>query len=304
MYDVSIITVNYNSSDDTLNMIASVGEKTALRYEIIVVDNNSTLEEYKKLSHLNSLENVKVVRSRINLGFSGGNMLGVNTCSEKSKYLFFLNNDTILINNAIDILFKDCEENNKIGLISPQQFDENKNIVSSFKYFPNALESFLGKGFINLISSKKRYSNKKTYNSIIEVGVVSGASMFFNRQCFNKTKGFDTNFFLYCEEEDISREVWKNDYKVCFDSKSKIMHFCGKSTTRSYEIEREAIISYYRLIEKHLGFFNRNFLKIYMIIKFFKKRKLSKKNKKLFNFLLTNNKEKHSLKYSQKPTSE
>ncbi|WP_421847913.1 glycosyltransferase family 2 protein [Marinomonas sp.] len=304
MYDVSIITVNFNSSDDTLNMIDSISKKTSLNYEVIVVDNNSSPAEYKKLHILQGVRHVKVVRSQINLGFSGGNMLGVKACSSESSYLFFLNNDTLLLDNTVDILFKNCEDDASIGLISPQQYDENNKIVSSFKYFPNALESFLGRGFVNLISKKKIYSNKKTYNSIIEVGVVSGASMFFRRECFNKTKGFDTNFFLYCEEEDISKKVWSTEFKVCFNSMAKIVHFCGKSTERSFEIERESIISYYRLINKHLGFFNKSFLKLYMLIKYFKRRKRSKNNKNLFRFLLTPNKDKYSLKHSQKASIE
>jgi GT2 family glycosyltransferase len=278
-------------------MIDSIIETTKLNVEIIVVDNNSRTDEYKKIQVLNDKKNIKLIRSKANLGFSGGNMLGEKHSCLNSKYLFFLNNDIALLNDALDILFKSCEQDGEIGLISPQHFDEFNNKISSFRYFPNALESFFGKSYGDLISKKKRYSNRKAYGSIIEVGVVSGASLFFNRKCFNQIKGFDTNFFLYCEEEDISKRVWDEGFKVCFNGSAKIIHFCGKSTARTFEIEREFIISYFRLINKHLGLCNRSLLKLFMFLKFLRKKNVNKT--KLLKFILTSQKDKYSLKYSQ-----
>ena len=91
MYDISIITVNFNSSDDTLEMIKSVKKLTNVNYEIIVIDNASHNDEYKKLQILQNDTNVVLHRSRINLGFACGNILGVQKASKGSKYYFFLN---------------------------------------------------------------------------------------------------------------------------------------------------------------------------------------------------------------------
>ncbi|WP_321311712.1 glycosyltransferase family 2 protein [Halarcobacter sp.] len=302
MYDVSIITVNYNSSDDTLNMIESVENKTTLSYEIIVVDNNSSIEEYKKLEILKTKENIKLIRSRLNLGFAGGNMLGFKEAN--SKYLFFLNNDTLLINNVIDILYKDCENDNNIGLISPQLFDENINKTTTFRYFPTVSEKYLGKGFSNFISTKKRYNNKKEYENIIDVEVVSGASMFFNKECFENINGFDTDFFLYCEEEDLSKRVIDYGLKVCFEPNAHLIHLCGKSTGRNFKIEREFIISYFKLLDKHFGFIRRGLLKLHIFLKYLFKANKNETNKKLFNFIFQKNKQKYSLRNEQKMSDE
>ncbi|XOB61342.1 glycosyltransferase family 2 protein [Campylobacterota bacterium DY0563] len=302
MYDVSIITVNYNSSNDTLNMIESVKSKTTLNYEIIVVDNNSSLEEYKKLEVIKNIDNIKLIRSRLNLGFAGGNMLGFKEA--KSDYIFFLNNDTLLINGVIDILYKDCKDDDSIGLISPQLFDENANKTTTFRYFPSVAEKFFGKGFANFISTKKRYNNKKEYENIIDVEVVSGASMFFQRECFENIGGFDTDFFLYCEEEDLSKRVSDSGLKVCFEPNAHLIHLCGKSTGRNFKVEREFIISYFRLVDKHFGFIKKNLLKLHIFLKYLFKANKNETNKKLFDFIFQKDKQKYSLRNEQKMSDE
>ena len=96
---VSIILVNYNSSDYTLPCIQSIRSKTkGVDYEIVVVDNNSISIEREKLRPVAEDTNLKFVQSEVNLGFSGGNMLGVQAARPDADYYFLLNNDTILLN--------------------------------------------------------------------------------------------------------------------------------------------------------------------------------------------------------------
>lgn len=98
--DVSIIIVNYNTYDLTLDCINSIKEKTNnIKYEIIVVDNNSPNRIIENLK----LENVRLVLNSKNGGFGYANNIGNKYA--KGKYLFFLNSDTILMNNAIFELF-------------------------------------------------------------------------------------------------------------------------------------------------------------------------------------------------------
>ncbi|PLY05621.1 MAG: hypothetical protein C0625_12370 [Arcobacter sp.] len=302
MYDVSIVTVNYNSSDDTLNMVRSVKKNTSLNYELIIVDNNSSLDEFRKLDSLNDIKNIKVIRSKINLGFAGGNMLGFKEVN--SKYCFFQNNDTLVMNNVIDKLYKACENDENIGLISPQLYDENRKRTTTFRSFPNIAEKYFGKGFQKLISRKKIYNNKKEYHEIIDVGVVSGASMFFRKKVFDKIGGFDTNFFLYCEEEDLSKRVWESGFKVCLEPRAHLIHLCGNSTSRNFKIEREFLISYYWLINKHFDFLGRFFMKLHIFFKYLTKAFKDGVNMKLFLFILNPRKEKYSLKYEQKTSDE
>ena len=101
--DISVITVNYNGYHDTCEFIDFIGVNTvtSVPYEIIVVDNGSTANEGLLLQQ--KYPSVHVIRSEQNLGFAGGNNLGIK--SAKGNYLFLLNNDTLIVKDTV-YLFK------------------------------------------------------------------------------------------------------------------------------------------------------------------------------------------------------
>jgi hypothetical protein len=301
MPKISIITVNYNSSEDTIQMVNSIKSFTTIDYEIIIIDNGSSYEEYEKLLDINNdNNNIVLHRSRLNLGFAGGNILGTKYISNNSKYYFFLNNDTLFINNVMDILYQTMEDNLDIGLISPQLYDKDNNFSTTFREFPTVSEKYFGKAFHKLISFKKIYNSKQFYSSLIDVGIVSGASLFFRKTTYNLISGFDKQFFLYCEEEDLSKRVHNINQRVCLEPKAKLIHLGGQSTKRNFLIEREFIISYFYLIEKHYDKLRASLLKSHITLKYFFKRKKNPINYKLYLFCKTKNKEIYSLKYMQK----
>jgi hypothetical protein len=281
-------------------MIQSIKKFTKLKYEIIVIDNGSKYEDYEQLQQVELGNNILLYRSKLNLGFAGGNILGTTLASKNTKYYFFLNNDTLLINNVIDILFNTMELNKDIGLLSPQLYDKDQNFSTTFREFPTVSEKYFGKGFAKLLTTKKVYNSKKTYNKVIDVGIVSGASMFFRKDIYNKIGGFDKNFFLYCEEEDLSKRVHTIGYRVCLQPQAKLIHLAGKSTKRNYDIEKEFIISYFYLLDKHYDIIRASLLKLHLILKYYSKKEKDPINKKLLNFCLNKEKGKESLKYKQK----
>ena len=111
--DVSIILVNYKTKDLTINAIKSVIEKTqGINFEIFVVDNNSkdgSIEAIEK-----EFPNINIIKNPINAGFGAANNLAINQA--KGKYILCLNTDTLLINNAIKIMYNFMEkEENKVN---------------------------------------------------------------------------------------------------------------------------------------------------------------------------------------------
>ncbi|MGB5359743.1 MAG: glycosyltransferase, partial [Eudoraea sp.] len=107
-FDVAIIIINYNSSEFTQKCIQSVLENTTgtISYEIIVVDNASKNKDYEVLkNYISELKNtnISLYRSRINTGFGGGNMYGMQFAN--ANYYLFLNNDTLLIKDPIKICY-------------------------------------------------------------------------------------------------------------------------------------------------------------------------------------------------------
>lgn len=298
--DISFITINYNSSDLTIKLIESIILKTQeLEFEIIVVDNASENNDFNNLQdYVNSIKQVKIIRNRINSGFASGNMLGINYAT--GKYYFFINNDCILLNNTSKILKDFLDFNEDVGIATAKVLDNNGNYSSSYKQFPHLIKQLFGNSIQRFVSKNKFPSNKIKLEENSEVEVVSGSCMFFRRDVFCTIGGFDTVFFLYCEEEDICKRVWNFGKKVYFIPKAEVFHEAGGSTEKSFEIEREFYISYYHLLDKHFNLLEIFLLKIALSIKLFFRIFKKKNGFKIFLATIQGFSRKNSLRYQQK----
>ena len=128
--DVSIIIVNYKTPELVVECIRSIREKTTgISYEIIIVDNDSK-DNSLEIFSTELDEDIKVVVANENLGFGKANNLGAQHAT--GKYLFLLNSDTLLINNAIQILYQYIEKNNHIGVVGGNLFTSDMKASPSF----------------------------------------------------------------------------------------------------------------------------------------------------------------------------
>ena len=257
MYDIAIVIINYNTSHYTLECVKSVVEKTktGISYQIIVVDNNSNIEDYKNLKKgFPNNPNISLHRSVINTGFGGGNMFGVQFCN--AKYLLFLNNDAFLLNDCISILYNYMETHTEIGVCTAQNYDEHQEHVKSFDHNKGLRRLLFGRGFLEKTNPEKYPKRKTHYKTPITVNWVNGAFMFFKTGAFSKVGGFDTNIFLFCEEMDICKRLFNIGLKSSLVPEAKITHYQGKSTGVSNMISKEGYISYLYVLKK-----NNNYLK-------------------------------------------
>ena len=110
-YKLSFITINYNGLNDTCELIESIPFKEDM--EVIVVDNASKQDEASIISE--RYPKVKVISSSTNLGFAGGNNLGIKEAN--GKYLLFINNDTYFKEFNIDSLIERLESSERIGIV-------------------------------------------------------------------------------------------------------------------------------------------------------------------------------------------
>ncbi|RXK12264.1 hypothetical protein CP965_10880 [Halarcobacter mediterraneus] len=297
---VSFITINYNSSTYTIKLLESIYKNTIdIVYEIVVVDNNSEKKDLEKLeNYIFNKKNIKLIKNSINSGFASGNMLGVNYA--EGEYYFFINNDCVLLNNSAKILKDFLEKNEEVSLVTGKVLDANGKYSSSYKQFPHILKQIFGNSVERFFSKNKYPSNKINLENNSQVEVVSGSCMFFDAKTFCEIGGFDTIFFLYCEEEDISKRVWDFGKKVYFIPKAEIFHKAGGSSIQSFEMEQEFYISYYHLLDKHYNLIGKFILKATLFFKLFF-RIFKKKNglKILFSFFKGFSK-KDSIRYIQK----
>ncbi len=297
--DISFITINYNSSHYTIELIKSIQKFTTVEYEIIIVDNASQEEDFKNLeAFVVGFGNIKLIQNRINTGFASGNMLGVNSAS--GEYYFFINNDTKLLHDCGMIMKSSLDIHPNIALATAKVNDEKGKFSSSYKLFPSLSKELFGNSFARKLSKNNFPSNKIQLDIPTLVEVVSGSCMFFRASAFCEIGGFDTAFFLYCEEEDISKRVWNIGKEVVFLPEVEIYHASGGSTQKSFEIEREYYISYKHLIFKHFNSLSAFVLLFLQLFKLLRRSFKRKNGWKLFLFGLFGFGSKNSLRYLQK----
>lgn len=298
--NISFITINYNSSHHTAALVQSIITHTlaGINYEIIVVDNASEPNDYTSLcTTIGHFSQVSILRNRINSGFASGNMLGVNTA--QGKYYFFINNDCLLLNDAGSIIKSFMDKHDDIALTTAKVTDDQGHFSSSYKQFPSATKQLFGNSVHRWLSSNSFPSNKTLLNTPTAVEVVSGSCMFFRAKDFNAIGGFDTVFFLYCEEEDICKRVCNDGKKIYFLPEANVFHAGGGSSTQNIALEKEFYISYKLLINKHFNLLERFFIKTALLFKQFRRVFTKKNGLSLFLFVASGAPIRQSLRYKQ-----
>ena len=299
---VSIITINYNSSLFTIKLVNSILENVSKLhdFEIIITDNSSDCADYENLvNELPSNEKIKLYRNKVNNGFSGGNMDGYE--KSNGKYLLFINNDCQCKNDVIKPLIEFIENNINVGLLTGKVRGIDGKYTGTHKLFPSLSKNLFGTRFARLLLKDKFISPKKTITKPTKVQVVTGAFMFFSREVFENIDGFDRRFFLDCEEEDISKRVWDIGKEVYMLPEPEIIHEHGGSKKdNKNDLRNEYYISYKKLLFKH---YSKPYAILMLLLTYLKLLKLSitgKTNLSLLKIALMGFSERYSLRYKQK----
>lgn len=245
--DVSIIIVNYNTKQLLKDCLNSIYEHTKdIDFEIIVSDNGSKDGSVEMIK--TEFSQVILIENNANLGFGKANNRALAVA--KGKYIFYLNSDTILLNNAVKLFFDYFEENKEkenIGALGCNLLDKQGNINASYASYPN----FNGKikdlihanyGLWKHIFFKiihKKIENTGKHKSIYEkkigeVGFIIGADLFIENNEFAK---FDEKYFLYLEETDLEWNLYKKTGKKCYLIEGpKIIHLEGESSKETEKL--------------------------------------------------------------------
>lgn len=271
MFDIAAIIINYNSSTLTQECVESIIEKTpsTLSFQIIIVDNCSEKEDYLSLKQFidsHPFKNLQLIRSKINTGFGGGNMTGFHFAN--AKYVAFVNNDTLFLNDCFSILKSAIEKDNSIAVVGGQSYTETGKQMVAFDHFASISKELFGRDFLEKINPVKYPKRKSEYTNPIQVNYVQGSFMLIRTSDFNEVGGFDTNIFLYYEETDLCMRL-KNNGKSCFlIPDARYVHYHGASTPQNVTIKTELKISLLYIIRKHYGYFSYWFLLNYLRINY------------------------------------
>jgi len=258
MIDVSIIIVNFNTCQVTKNCIDSIFEYTKdVNFEIILVDNNSNDDSY---SHFTKDNRITYLYQDKNWGFGKANNIGYKHA--KGKYLFLLNSDTLLKNNAVKDFFDFLENTTlNIACVGTMLKDINCEYTTSYNTFPTLWTGFDWFTLIGPILRKIKIigdNNDIAINNLQEVDFVSGADIFMSKEIADKYKLFDPDFFMYFEETEMQYRYKEKGYKNYIYPKPQIIHLESYSvnTTNSGKHLRKlgmSLISYYSYLYKCKG---------------------------------------------------
>lgn len=237
--DVSIIIVNYNTQKLTQACIESIINNTHnINFEIILIDNSSTDGSQDFFQNFN---NIVFIKSDKNLGFGKANNLGYNIA--KGKYIFLLNSDTIILNNAIKIFYDKMETlPNKVAFSGCLLLESDENsIATSYGIFPkfedifSELYSMYLTKFIN--NTTKISKNESTLNEeTFIVDYIIGADLFIRKNVIDLYGLFDPSFFMYYEETELQYRYNKFGYESRIISGPKIVHLEPNLKTQTKKV--------------------------------------------------------------------
>ncbi|OIN56405.1 glycosyltransferase family 2 protein [Arsenicibacter rosenii] len=295
---VSFIIINYNSSHHTLACVESVREQSkSVNYEIIVVDNGSSIQDYQKLSALTVVSELKIVRSDRNLGFSGGHLFGLNAVDPDSYYYFFLNNDCLLLDDLCSRLSSYMNDHPDVGLCTGQMIRPGGDQEPSFTYFPTVGSKLLGHAIVRWFNPAAYPKRQKIYNEPVQVPVITGSALFTRAKAFLEVGGFDPSYFLYCEEEDLCLRLRQANWKVMLVPDVKFLHIGGGSTESSPTAEKEYYISLFRYFRKHTSRPVQLTMRLFYTLKIARRYLRNSRNARLAWFILRGAPESESLRH-------
>lgn len=252
--DVSIIIVNYNTSELTKSCIESIYRQTQKRrFEVIVIDNASTDGSYENLSSL-EFEDYHYIFNQKNTGFSRANNKASFTA--QGTYLFFVNSDMFFINDVVSLLVDTIESNPDIGIVGPRFQNPDGSLQVSCRNFPNisvGVAKFIP--FAKYFLSKKvlaYYQNERDYSIAQNVDTVSAGALMVSRQLFEDMGRFDEFSFMYGEDADICRRVRDLGLKIIYSPDAVLVHFGGQSSRlNSYKAIWSYYFAFYHLYKKY-----------------------------------------------------
>ncbi len=242
MHSLSIIIVNYNTGEVITQCLASVYSQTlGVDFDIWVVDNGSVDGSPDEIER--SFPAVNVIRNSENMGFARANNLGIR--ASKGEYVFLLNPDTILLNNAVGILldFMEHDTAGRVGCCGGSLYNEDMTPQIAYGNFPSLAEAAfqvfkLKKVFRRYYREKLRSSTENERGDTRKVDYIVGADMFLRRSALHRTGLFDEDFFLYFEDTELGYRLKRYGFHSVIVPEARIVHLVARASSRNTRIEK------------------------------------------------------------------
>ena len=255
---VAIVILNFRGYEDTITCLNSLKSNISSNVKIIVVDNNSADGSAEKLS---LIENITIINSSVNLGYAGGNNLGIRVAKDEGyEYICVLNNDTIITSDFISPIIQLLANRNDIGIIGPLILENTtEEIVQS-----SGAEIRLHKGIVPILNHGVLRS--KITEELIPCDYVGGACMVFRSSLLDEIGDIPENYFLFYEETEWCLRTKRSGYEVLCYTAPSIIHKGSVSISKvsglvEYLMQRNRIV----FVKRNANVFQKMYFYPYLI---------------------------------------
>ncbi len=251
---VYILILNWNNWRDTFVCLESVFKNSYPNYQVVVIDNASTdgseekiLEwaDKKSIAHVRydrktaekgglfdkekdlTQPSMVFIQTGSNLGYAGGNNVGIQYVlnQDDCKYVWLLNNDTVVDIDALTEMVRTVEADDKIGMVGSKLLYHNR---------PDIIQAAGGcsivpwMGNASIIASNEK--DDGTWDEPFEPSYISGASLLVKKEAVEAIGLMDEKYFLYWEDADWGVRARRKGYRLLYCPKSKVWHKEGGTT--------------------------------------------------------------------------
>lgn len=230
---LSIIIVSYNTADLIGNCLNSVFAASNIIREVFVVDNASTDGSSDFIK--DNFPSVHLVANTKNIGFAAANNQVLPQC--KGKYIFFLNPDTEVVSDTFSEAISFMDANLRVGLAGTKTVNPDGTLQWSVSYkYPG-----------------QKYTTNELFDLPGNIACVLGASMIGRSELIKKIGGFDEDFFLYGEDQDLCLRIRKLGHEISYIDSATVVHHGGQSEKNSLpsQVWEKKIRAEYIFYRKH-----------------------------------------------------
>ena len=257
MTELTIVIVNYNTTDYLDQCLESVAREThRCHFRVVVVDNASTDQDVAVLKE--NHPTIDLLRNQENLGFATACNQGIRLCP--ASYYLLLNPDSLILDGAIDRSLEFLRSRSDVGIVGCRVLNPDGTLqLASRRSIPRLSTALYRLLRLSLLFPRSKVLAR--YNltfldedSVHEVEAVSGSFLMFRAALLEKDGFLDESFFLYGEDLDFCYRALQKGWKVLYYPGAKITHFKRRSSHRR---TRKSTYHYYEAMgifyRKHYG---------------------------------------------------
>jgi len=254
--DLSIVIVNFNTSDYTIQCLDSIAENPPeCNYEIVVVDNASTDGSADRLEE--QYNYILLIRSPNNRGIAGGNNLGIKASS--GRYVLLLNNDTIVNSRSLNAMVEFLDNHQDAGAVGGRLLNPDGSFQAASNKYPTLIEEFMISTRLGVLI-RPTYPGHSYSHEVEIVDWIGSACLLLRMTALNQVGLVDEDYFIYGDETDLQYRFSKAGWKIYYLPDVTTIHFGGRSMnrwSRRKMVYRGKILFF----QKHYGVLTTNILR-------------------------------------------